>query len=108
MRLKGRGPKTASERRLLAEEPALDAGAAFCLRAWQELESCRMPEQRPVTRGNTTIYVPIHGPIPYTAIATWCHVNDLDVESMQLISGAMRILDVERSDRLSSELRSKS
>lgn len=49
----------------------------------------------------------VPGPIPYTAIDAWARRHGFDAQAFALFVDVIAILDEERAERLSSELRIK-
>lgn len=94
LRLRGRGPESPSEIAAFAAQPDLDAAAALCVRAWNDLSTCR-PIGMDV------------GPIPWTAIVTWAEFHELDLDSTMLITDVIRLLDFELSEREESRRRTE-
>lgn len=60
-----------------------------CIAAWHDLGTCRM------------IGMAV-GPIPWTAIVTWCDFHELDRESAMILIHVIRQLDNERAEREAS------
>jgi len=74
-------------------EPELDLAASIALSCWHDLDSCR-----PLGYGPP-------GFIPYTAIELWTRVQGLDRDWLRLLVAVIRRLDVERAERIESEMR---
>ena len=77
---------------------------AVVLRAWRDLDSCRPITPYPKAAGDSVVYVPVRGSIPYTAIVEWADVEGLDYESFSLLLSVIARLDGERMERIQSEL----
>lgn len=66
------------------------------VRCWHQLDSARYPG--PVAAG----------PIPYPAIETWARRKGLDQRALDLVVTVIGDVDMERAERISSELRTES
>ena len=51
--------------------------------------------------------ITVRGPIPWTSVVGWAQLHGLGPEETRLLASVIRILDVQRAERISSELRSK-
>lgn len=75
-----------------AGEPPRDAAMVLCLRAWNDLETCR------------SIGMGL-GPIPVTAILQWCAAEGLDREATQVIRDVIRMADSQFMEQQASRRR---
>jgi energy-converting hydrogenase Eha subunit B len=70
----------------MASAPESDYAVMRVKQAWDDLSTCRSIGM-------------VVGPIPYTAIVTWCDVNGLDPEAMRIMTHVIRVLDIDRAER---------
>ncbi len=94
----------ASERRLLDAEPPLQTVDRICLACWHTLHSCRPSEQHTIAQG---VVVSTRAEIPWTAIVEWGRSEGLGHDELRVLAAVIHILDVERTEQIYSELRSK-
>lgn len=66
---------------------------SFVIECWSDLESCR-----PLGPMGA-------GPIPWTAIVEWCRFQRAGRDLTMLVADAIRYLDAQRADRITSEIR---
>lgn len=81
------------ERAITRSAPALDRASSVVLACWRALETERYLTDM------------VSGPIPWRAIMRWCRVQRLRRDRALVVAEAIRLLDVERSERISSELK---
>jgi hypothetical protein len=77
---------------ILDQEPERDVASGVCINAWCDLGTCR------------AIGMAV-GPIPWTAIVTWCEVHGLDRETTGLISTVIRMVDNDRAEAAEAKRR---
>ena len=70
--------------RLYAGKPPEDDALLLCVRAWQDLETCR------------SVGMAV-GPIPWTAVQEWALASGLDRDSTRLLHDVIRYVDGERA-----------
>lgn len=85
----------AREQRIIDARPDIDEGAMDVVACWHTLGSARYPG--PVAPG----------PIPYPAIELWARRRGLDGRALDLLVDVIGSLDVDRAERISSELRTE-
>jgi hypothetical protein len=82
---------TPSERAILDAAPELGPAESAVLMCWHDLASCR-----PVGMSGA-------GAIPWTAIMEWARMHGMEREQSIVLAEAIRILDVKRAERITSE-----
>lgn len=75
--------------------PDNNEAVRLCVNAWHQLDGSRH-----VSMGGTLA-------IPYEALVTWCEVNGLDREALELVWTVLHTLDNDRAARLESERKMK-
>ena len=76
-----------------AEKPRLDGYAAIVLSCWQDL------------RGERQAWGDRLGPVPYSAVRTWCADMGLDRDETRLVQQAVSLVDSEQGKRAEAERR---
>lgn len=84
------GP-TVSDRAILDAVPSQGPAEAIVVACWHDLDSCR-----PIGMAGA-------GAIPWTAIMQWADLHGMQREMALVLADAIRILDVQRAERISSE-----
>jgi hypothetical protein len=79
------------EKEKLDAEPEMDQAMLMCIAAWNDLTS-----ERPLGFGAA-------GYIPWSSIMAWCEHEGLDTELTVFVKDVLRILDLDRADRLASK-----
>lgn len=74
-------------------QPVLDAASSIALNCWRDLDASRPQGYGPP------------GPIPYEAIELWTRANALDRDWLHLLVAVIHRLDIERAERIESEMR---
>lgn len=77
---------------ILETAPERDYAIDLCVRAWNELDTCRSIGMEA-------------GAIPWTAIAQWCdwHADELDRDAALQLIDVIRQIDKDRADRRARE-----
>lgn len=74
------------------------------LSCWEGLASERPFEQHPKATKGVVVYIPVRGAIPWQAIDAWARRQGLGNAEFCVLEAVIQYLDVERAERISSEL----
>jgi hypothetical protein len=86
-----------------ASEPERDAAMSLVIECWQTCDADRPRELVPVKLGFATM----RGEIPYASIRAWAQDAGIDGEDVLLVAQVIRSLDVDRTERILSQLTSQ-